>query len=182
MKTTYHPELVSKLKDSYLILDANVFFHAINNESFYKLLKDLGKEGCVFLTIQPAIFEFTRGAKSVREVNYFLDFINNLKVVVARDIDKEASKEKAFTLILHKECKKLSYADSLLLLLLHKYAHIEDKVFLMSSNSSDVPTTLFDRTDILALEYKEGVQVQALYKNSAIKLAEKLISTNQETI
>ena len=60
---TRTPDLIRKLNKCHLLLDTNVFFHAVNNEDFYNLLLELHNSECALLTIQPVVFEFARGAK-----------------------------------------------------------------------------------------------------------------------
>lgn len=169
MKLTYRTSLVSQLYNSYVFLDTNVFFHAVDNEDFYSFLLTLHNKGCALVTIQSVIFEFSRGAKTVEEYNWYIDYINNLGVAVYGQAETELQRNKAFSVLLQAECKKYgskaSYTDFLLLLMLHKFIHTPDRVYLMTSNYRDVPTTLFERDELIALEYEKGVQTQALYKN-----------------
>jgi hypothetical protein len=120
------------------------------------------------------VFEFARGAKTIEQFNWYVDFVNNLGVGVFKNVETEIMSDKAFAVLLQKYSKigkkSISYTDFLLLMLLHKYVHIADKVYLMTSNHQDVPLRVFDRNDIMALEFEEGVQTQALYRNSLAKL------------
>jgi hypothetical protein len=169
MKLTYPSSLVAQLSSSYVFLDTNVFLCAINNDGFYSFLLRLHDKGCALVTTQSVIFEFSRGAKSVEEYNWYVDYINNLGVTVYGQAEKELQSDKAFSVLLQAECKKYgskaSYTDFLLLMMLHKFVHTPDRVYLMTSNYKDVPTNLFERYEIIALEYEKGVQTQALYKN-----------------
>lgn len=80
-KLIHDTTLISRLSSSHLILDTNVFLHAVNNEEFYNLLLDLHDAGCTLLTIPSVVFEFARGAKSVEEFNRYVDFVNSLGVI-----------------------------------------------------------------------------------------------------
>lgn len=172
MKLVHPIDLVSKLHSYHLILDTNVFLHAVENPEFYALLLELKRGGCAFMTITSVVFEFSRGAKTVEEYNWYVDYINNLGVIVYKTVEDRIAADKAFSVLLQTECKKTgnkpSYTDFLLLLLLHKYSH--SNIYLMTSNYKDIPMNVFDREDILALEYDGGIQTQALYKNSPEKL------------
>lgn len=174
MKLTHPPDIVTKLKDCHLILDTNVLIHAVNNDAFYKLLVELKNKGCDLLTIHSVVFEFARGAKSIDELNWYIDYVNNLGIGTYSDAAKEVVNDKAFLVLLQKACREgkkgTGYTDFLLMMLLHKFSHLKDKCFLMTSNYKDIPINIFDREDLIALEYEDGIQTQALYKNSATKL------------
>ncbi|HSW65508.1 MAG TPA: hypothetical protein VLI54_00010 [Bacillota bacterium] len=126
------------------------------------------------ITIPSVVFEFSRGAKTVEEYNWYVDYINNLGVVVYKHAEEQMVIDKAFSVILQAECKKsgckASYTDFLLMMLLHKFANMPNNIFLMTSNYRDVPTSVFDRDELIALEYQNSIQTQGLYKNSASKL------------
>lgn len=128
------------------------------------------------MTIPSVVFEFARGAKTVEEYNWYVDYVNNLGVVTYKTVEDRIAADKAFSVILQTECKKAgnkpSYTDFLLLLLLHKFSRHESSIYLMTSNYRDIPSQIFDRADLIALEYDGGVQTQALYKNSHQKLLE----------
>ncbi len=174
MKLVHAADLTSRLRSCHLLLDANVFFYSVENEEFYALLLKLHKAGCALMTIPSVVFEFARGAKSVEEYNWYIDYINNMGVAVYPHVEKQMIKDKAFSVILQTECKrsgsKASYTDFLLMMLLHKFSHMQNSIYLMTSNYKDIPSKIFDRDDILALEFNDGVQTQALYRNSQAKL------------
>lgn len=174
MKLILANDLVSKLKNCHLILDTNVFLHAIDNNEFYDFLADLHEGGCGLFTIPSVVFEFARGAKTIEEFNWYVDFINTLGVGVYKDVENHIMGDKAFSVLLKSQTKDgrkgISYTDFLLLMLLHKFHHLHDKIYLMTSNYNDVPLTIFEREDIIALEFRDGVQSQALYRNSPEKL------------
>jgi|GEM_PF-1483546 len=174
MKLLHPVDLAVKLSDCHLILDTNVFLHAVEKDEFYELLVGLHKRGCAFMTTPSVIFEFSRAAKSLEEYNWYVDYVNSLGVEVYGHVEEQMMVDKAFSVILQAACKKAgckaSYTDFLLTMLLHKFAHTPDKIFLMTSNYHDVPLSIFDRGDMVALEYDGGIQAQALYKNSPDKL------------
>lgn len=176
MKLVHNNTLISKLSNCHLLLDANVFFHAVANDKFYNLLLDLHEAGCALLTIPSVVFEFARGAQSIKQFNWYVDFINSLGVATYKDVEALIMRDRAFSVLLQKYTKNgkkgVSYTDFLLMMLLHKFHHTADKIYLMTANYIDIPLTIFDRTDLIALEYQHGVQTQALYKNSSIKLQE----------
>lgn len=174
MKLVYPNDLIPRLSNSHLLLDANVLFHAVQNEDFFDLLVTMHTKGCAFLTIQSVVFEFARGAKSIEQFNWYIDFINLLGIQVHKDVESLITKDRAFAVLLQTHTsqskKGISYTDFLLLMLLHKFAHLSDKINLMTANYTDVPLKIFDRKDIIALEYDGGVQSQALYQISQSKI------------
>jgi hypothetical protein len=178
MKLVHPTDLVPRLRSRHLIVDTNVFLHAVENADFYELLLKLKRSGCAMMTIPSVVFEFARGAKTVEEYNWYVDYINNLGVMVYKTVEDRIAADKAFSVLLQTECKKAgnkpSYTDFLLLMLLHKFSHSD--IYLMTSNYKDIPMNIFDREDLLVLEYDGGIQTQALYKNSP----EKLLSLTPE--
>lgn len=181
MKLTHPPDIVSRLKNSHIILDTNTFIHSIDNSDFYNLLVELKESGCDLLTIPSVVFEFARGASSIVELNWYIDYVNNLGVGVYSEKDM-IKNDKAFLVLLQKECRKgkngTGYTDFLLMMLLNKFSHLEDRCFLMTGNHKDIPTTIFDRTEIIALEFRGEVSTQALYKNSLKKVSKMLDVTS----
>lgn len=176
MKLVTPRGLASSLYSCHLLLDTNVFFHAVDNDEFYSFLLELHNSGCSLMTIPSVVFEFARGAKSVAEYNWYVDYINNLGIGIYTHVEEQIVKDKAFSVILQTECKKVGskagYTDFLLMMLLHKFSHMEKSIYLMTSNYQDIPLSIFDRNELLALEFRGGVQTQALYKNSLDKLGQ----------
>jgi hypothetical protein len=181
MKLLTPANLVFKLHNCHLIIDTNVLLHAVDNEEFYDFLLNLKSGGCAMMTIPSVIFEFARGAKSVKEYNWYVDYVNNLGVGVYKFVEDRIAQDKAFSVLLQTECKKHnhkpSYTDFLLLLLLHKFSHSEDNIFLMTSNYRDIPLSIFDREELMALEYGDSIQTQGIYKNSNELISSSIVES-----
>jgi len=164
VKLVHPTDLVSRLSSKHLFLDTNVLIHANYNAEFYGLLADMREGGCELMITQSVVYEFVRGSRSIDEYNKYVDSIRNMGIVVL--IDREDSLEpidKEFTVELITKIrdgkKGTGFTDFELLRLIHKFKGSA----LMTANYKDVPLELFSRGDLIALEFMDGVQTQALY-------------------
>jgi len=166
--------LVNNLSDSTLIIDSTALIDASKSEDFLKLLTDIAKAGCAFVTINAVIHEFTRGAKDIAQLNKQIQVINGLGIIVyPRLEDKIDKKDQVFlfaynkTTIGNRSEKGPSYIDSLLCLLAYKFKHTGIKI--LSANHKDIPLSIFNRDELITMDISGELRTEAIYSFSEDK-------------
>ncbi len=69
MKLLHSERLTDELSSKYLILDSTSLINASQSDDFLTLLVEIKKAGCSFITIPSVVHEFTRGAKTIEQLN-----------------------------------------------------------------------------------------------------------------
>lgn len=149
MTTTILPSmgLTSLLSDRILFVDTNVFVGAANSDELLSFLVDLRqKESCQVLTISSAIYEFTRGSKTLAEFNNKREFVNDLtdRVISVGPLLENPTND-VFSLVMSRlvNSKDSDYTDFLLATCLYQYSRLEE-VYLMTSDIRSMPRNIFD--------------------------------------
>lgn len=187
-RVIYQDDVLGKLSDATLLLDSTAFIDAFRSSIFADFLTELSDSGCAFMTIPSVLYEFKRGAKDIKQINKYNEFITELKVGIIPKVETLAQEpdNQIFTSIYNFEAyngrkeKGPSYTDSLLCLSLYIYRHTD--IYLLTTNYKDVPLSLFDRENIIAFDTGNDVRTAAFYKLSEEKLARKLQSKQYATV
>lgn len=179
MKLLHSEHLADDLSSKYLILDSTSLINASQSDDFLTLLVEIKKAGCSFMTIPSVVHEFTRGAKTIEQLNKQLGMIEELKVAVMPRLEESIKgAERIFLQAYNIEAsggrteKGPSYTDSLLCLLAYKYR--TNSVLLMSANHKDIPASIFDRENFITLEASGTFRTEGIYKLSDSKFGKVL--------
>lgn len=114
---------------------------------------------CAFMTIPSVVFEFTRKSNTVKG---FSDRIQLSSLANTYPIEKEINEFKEFLIILNfAQGKNASFTDALLCCCLYKFRN--SKVFLMTSNSKDIPLSIFNAEASIILDTDESVTCHRIY-------------------
>lgn len=165
MRILYDSDLATKLANSNLFFDTNTFIGALFfNETFGKLLGELRRKHCAFLTIPSVLFEFTRGSDTVEAFNTRLKFIEGLTDTIY-PIERSLAGFEDLTITLQKIKEKMDYTDFLLCACLYKFSNS----FLITENHTHFPTTVFDRSFLITIDTDKELRNYAIYKFSKEK-------------
>lgn len=125
MKILHDTTLLDDLTNANLFIDTNVFIGAINTnqnqDSLLKLLINLTKTNCAFITIQSVIFEFTRGGGNLENFDKRLKFITQDLKTTIYPIERELDKFEDLIIVLHNIRPTAGYTDFLLSACLYKF-------------------------------------------------------------
>lgn len=161
MTTIYSPTITQDLKNYTLFLDTNVFIFASKNKSFFDFLVGLKNDGdCSFATIQPVIFEFTRGVASkeaynerVAFVNSIVDWVNPMRFL--EDIQD-------FHVLMAKvNSSNKSYTDFLLAACLYQFG--AQKTALLTADLKALPS-FYARSHIITVEHRDELKNFGVYR------------------
>lgn len=190
MTTTILPStgLTSLLVGKILFLDTNVFVGALLCDDLALFLADLRKSSeSQVLTVSSAVYEFTRGSKTLEEFNDKREFVNDLtdRVMPVGPL-LENSKNDVFSLVMSRmvSSRDSDYTDFLLATCLYQYSRLES-VYLMTSDVRSMPRNIFDVVGSVTCSDKEALRHYVVYClndfnfNSAVKSQLKKAAENK---
>lgn len=164
MTILHDPNLVSSLNHKWLFLDANSFVAALYyNDPFGNLLIDLKNQGCALVTIPSVLFEFTRGAKSVKDFIKRSNFIQNLATIYP--IQNHLEQLMEFTVVCQRVNPQISFTDFLLIACLYKFPNS----YVLTENHKDFSLDILERQFIITFDTGKDVRNHAIYRLSKIK-------------
>lgn len=158
--------LISLLTGKIIFLDTNVFVGALLSDDLALLLADLrSSQQSQVLTISSAVYEFTRGSKTLEEFNDKREFVNGLTdrvISVGRLL--ENPKNDVFSLVMSRmvSSKDSDYTDFLLATCLYQYSRLE-KVYLITSDLRSMPRDIFDVVGSITCSDKEALRHYVVY-------------------
>lgn len=167
IKLLYDPKLVSRCKNKWLFLDADVIIDALNYEELLNLLRTLKETEAELLTIQSVFFEFMRGTQSIEAFNANINFFENL-VTVYQIENRNAKLDglEDFIVVMARIGGNKSYADFLLAACLYLF---KNEALVRTGNNKHFPTSIFDRPEIITADYDSEIKSYGVYKFSDAK-------------
>lgn len=178
MKLQHTPTLATDLSNKHLLLDSTVFIDASKSDEFLSLLTNISAKGCDLMTIPSVMYEFTRNSDTINGYNERQEFIKKLGVTVHNKIEEVLEKEQVFKIAYAKAFSKNdkgpSYTDALLCAVAYKYR--KNNLLLMTANHKDIPSSMFDRIELITVDIGGNLRNEAIYKLSANKLNKLLES------
>ena len=143
------------LKNSYLLLDTNVFIDAFHNPNeFGKYFNNLKENGVTLVTIDAVLIEFTKGSTEIKKLQEKNEYFNNV-VDAILPIDKSAVNNTYELLKRYKiEAKDISIVDLLLGGMLVKY---KGKILLMTKDIKDFPTNIYELKTFLNIVRSKSI-------------------------
>jgi predicted nucleic acid-binding protein len=161
MKIITPPDFLQILKGKFLLLDTNIFIDAFKNPSDFAAFFNVLKENDVtLLTVDPVIIEFLQGSgtqeKYVEKDKFLHEIIDTCLPVVKETFTN------VFLLIkqYREEGKDLSVTDFLLGGILMQY---KKNLFLMTKDTSDFPTNIFDLETHIIASHRKALQSYGIY-------------------
>lgn len=161
MKIVLPEDFFLTLKDHHLLLDTNVFIDtSINNPEFEQFFNQLRENGITIVTIDAVVAEFLKGAPDKEKLNAKLalvDEITETRLPVTKDVF-----DNIYMLIdlYREEGKGASMVDFLLGGMLVRYPQ---NLFLLTKNTTDFPTNIFNLATHLNLVHRRAIQSYGVY-------------------
>lgn len=161
MKIVLPEGFFSTLKNHYLLLDTNVFIDAsINYSEFEKFFNQVRLNDITLVTIEAVIIEFLKGALDKQKMEAKLALVTEItetRLPIAKDIFGNIQN----LLSLYKEeGKGVSVVDFLLGGMLVQYPQ---NLFLLTKNTTDFPTNIFNLATYLNLIHRKTIQSYGVY-------------------
>lgn len=162
----------SNLKYKHLLVDTNFLIDAIKYPHiFSELIEKLKITPCHLISIEPVLYEFTQGSKSLEEykkrLTFYKDIIDTTLPVEKTVVENVTNLSK----MLLRRSMHLSYVDCLLLASVIKYNH---RVYLLSKDRSDINVSLFPVVINLITDTGENNCVFSIYDYNEERYIEKL--------
>lgn len=159
MKIYHDSKLLQYLSNSFIFIDTNVLIGAIKHELLFgKLLNDLKRTECSFITINSVVFEFVRGTESAEDLNKRYDFVKEMCAIYP--IERHEEDIKGAVLSFKSLGKSMSYTDFLLCVCLKKLKG----AFLMTSDLKDIPLKFFERVEVITIDTDSEVRNYGIYR------------------
>lgn len=161
MKIVLPENFFLTLKNHHLLLDTSVFIDtSINNPEFEQFFNQLRKNGIIIVTIDAVVAEFLKGAPDKQKSDAKLALVDEIvetRLPVTKDIF-----DNIYMLIdLYKEeGKGVSIVDLLLGGMLIQY---QQSLFLLTKNTTDFPTNIFNLATHLNLIHRRSIQSYGVY-------------------
>ncbi|HLC49368.1 MAG TPA: hypothetical protein VJI96_03225 [Candidatus Andersenbacteria bacterium] len=158
-------QTLSNLQNKWLLLDTDVFIDASNfAEEFNYFFTKLKDANCTLTTISSVVVEFLRGAKSITDMSNKRAYIESIASILPTGemaSDKGAMDliEPQFLVAYGKSGKSVSYTDYLLAKTIKNYG---DRMYLITGNHQDFPTSIFDRKHVLSVGHEFEVKTYGI--------------------
>jgi len=158
------PEFYSTINNCHLLLDTSVFIDAlINPTTFGEFFNELRDHNVTLVTIDPVILEFIKGAPNYTKHQEKLEFLNSI-IDTCLPLPKEVFEfSKKLSELYNEEGKTVSITDFLLGACI---GHYQNNLFLISKNTSDFPTNIFQLKTFLNLVHRKSIQSYGVYSYS----------------
>lgn len=145
-----------------IYLDTNAFIHAFDQDDLKVLFGELAlNKQVAFVTLSSVEYEFTRGARSLDELQARREFVRSL-VYQVMPVGKllESDKNDAFSVVMSIVLSKKSsqYTDYLLAAALHTYNHV-DQQFVLSADLRAFPDNIFTIHGVVTTTLRQGETV-----------------------
>ncbi len=160
MEIVLPPDFLSITKGKFILLDTCVFIDAFSKpKKFGEFFNDLKANNVTLVTIPEVLNEFLKGSPDEAKFNSKKDYVFSIIETLLPDSDIQKNIEsliKSYGL----ESKDLSISDLSLGATLMKYSK---RLFLMSRDISDFPTTIFKRDTMLNITSHKTIHTYGFY-------------------
>lgn len=161
MKIVLPEDFFLILKNHHLLLDTNVFIDtSISTSEFTEFFKQLKLNDVTIVTIDAVITEFVKGTPDQQKFEAKLALVNEI-IETRLPVTKEVFDNIESLLRLYKEeGKGVSVVDLLLGGILVQYPK---NLFLLTKNTTDFPTNIFNLATHLNLMHRKAIQSYGVY-------------------
>lgn len=162
MKILTSPDFLPTVENSNILLDTTVFIDAsLNPTRFGEFFNELKKHGVTLFTLDLVIVEFLRGSQNEKRFIEKKAFVENIIETCLPVTDKINKTAIELTREYLSEGKGISTTDFLLASTLVNYPN---KLFLMTRNTNDFSSDIFELANCFNIIHKRGIFAYGLYK------------------
>ena len=155
-------------KKATIYLDTNGFIYAADNTELNDLyIRLVDKCGTVFMTLNSVEYEFTRGARTLRELTDRRDYVRSLASVlnVNRLLDNDKNDAFSVAMSLTVKSRDSQYTDFLLAVAMHAYRNGVTRQYILSADARAFPMDVFAVVGAITFSTKvHGVIHMNLYE------------------
>jgi len=161
MKIITPQDFFQLLKDTHVLLDTSVFIDAfLNSVEFGKFFNDLKTHGATLVSLGAVKTEFLKGAPNVEKYNQKKDFFDQIVDACLPTTNDTFTNVYKLTQMYKADGKSLSITDLLLGATLMQY---KKNLFLLTKNTTDFPTNIFNLASYMNISYIKGLHSYGLY-------------------
>lgn len=161
MKIITPPDFFQIFKEKHLLLDTSVFIDSfLNPTEFGKFFNKLKTNGATLVSLDVVKIEFLKGAidsAKFKEKGEFFDQIVDARLPITNDTLLNLYK---LVEVYKEDGKSLSVTDLFLGVILTQY---KNNLFLMTKNTTDFPTNIFNLFSYLNISYRKGLHTYGIY-------------------
>lgn len=162
MEIRKQAELLSTLKNKHLLLDTSVFIDTLKNiSSFRQFINELKKSDVTIVTLDFIKIEFLKGAidsKAYKEKEELIGEIVDFVLPISPSVITVNLYN--LTKIMKEDAKSASVVD---LLIGSVLMHHKSGLFLMTKNSHDFPTNIFNLVSVINISKRKTIQCYGIY-------------------
>lgn len=161
MRIITPPDFLQTFKDTHILLDTSVFIDSfLNPKEFGGLFNELKTQGTTLISLDVVKIEFLKGAPNIEKYRQKEEFFNQI-VDVCLPITNETFVNLYKLVQIYKEVgKSLSVTDLLLGASLMQY---ERNLFLLTKNTTEFPTNIFNLQSYINISYTKGLHSYGVY-------------------
>lgn len=163
MKIITPADFFQTFKDSHLLLDTSIFIDAfLHAEEFGQFFNSLKNQGTTLTSLDVVKIEFLKGAPDKEKYDQKNEFFDQI-VDTCIPITSETIANLYKIVIEYKEDgKSLSIVDLFLGATLKQY---QKSLYLLTKNTTDFPTSIFNLVSYFNISYRKGLHVYGIYNN-----------------
>lgn len=162
MRIITPPDFFQTFKDAHILLDTSVFIDAfLNPIEFGNFFNNLKTQGTTLVSLDAVKIEFLKGAPNAEKYKQKDEFFNQI-IDAFLPITNDMILSSLYKLIqVYKENgKSLSVTDLFLGAILMQYKR---SLFLLTKNTTDFPTNIFNLASYINISYTKGLHSYGVY-------------------
>lgn len=161
MKIIIPPDFFQILKDKHALLDTSVFIDAfLHSVEFGKFFNDLKTQRITLVSLDAVKIEFLKGAPNVEKYNQKKDFFDQIVDACLTTTNETFTNVYKLIQMYKADGKSLSVTDLLLGATLMQY---KKNLFLLTKNTTDFPTNIFNLVSYMNISYIKGLHSYGVY-------------------
>lgn len=148
-------------KDKHILLDTSVFIDSfLHPAEFGKFFNDLKAEGATLVSLDAVKIEFLKGAPNEEKYKQKKDFFDEIIDACLPITNETIISLYELVQKYREEGKNISVTDLLLGAILMQY---KNSLFLLTKNTTDFPTDIFNLASYVNVSYRKGLHVYGIY-------------------
>lgn len=161
MKIITPPDFFQTFKDKHILLDTSVFIDAFLNPVWFgEFFNNLRTQGTTLVSLDVVKTEFLKGAPTIEKYNQKEEFFDQIIEACLPTTNETFVNLYKLIQVYKEDGKGLSVADLFLGATLMKYKR---SLFLLTKNTTDFPTNIFNLASYLNISYTKGLHSYGVY-------------------
>lgn len=161
MKIITPPDFFQIFKDTHILLDTSVFIDAfLNPAQFGELFNNLKIQGATLVSLDAVKIEFLKGAPNAEKYNQKEEFFDQIIEVCLPTTNETFVNLYKLIQMYKEDGKSLSVTDLFLGATLMQY---KGSLFLLTKNTTDFPTNIFNLESYINISYTKGLHTYGVY-------------------